>query len=148
MSQHKDWSSSVRDFWNNTTSEIQSKCFQMRLWRKDKPKEQASPLGLSTDQLDSLRQLRSTQGWRHWEQALEALYKNETARLVGGLPHDEYLVVSGRVQTLETIYNLIDTLETQERHLNEHKRKPRTADPAHRALAFSGSPWYGLTSKP
>lgn len=76
---------------------------------------------------------------------MEALYRNETARLVGGLPHDEYLVVSGRVQSLETVYQLIETLDQAEKQINEHKRPTGKPDTTRNDLAFAGSHWFDLS---
>jgi hypothetical protein len=111
------------------------------------------PLGRSSDQLASLRQLRSNPLWQQWESVLEELHKQESSRLVGGLKHDEYLVVTGRVQSLETVYSLIETLDRQAREIDEHSSKRRDAErdtnasiAARRDLAFSGSNWWNIAN--
>jgi hypothetical protein len=81
---------------------------------------------------------------------LETLYKNETTRLVSGLKHRDYLRCSSRVETLETVYNLIETLDLQARAIDEHRSTAandnanRTA--VQRALAFSGSAYWNTVS--
>src|SRR5687767_11581516 len=68
----------------------------------------AYPLGLTGEQVASLRALRSTPAWRHYSAALSQLYEAEAGKLISGLAHDPYLIVSGRVQAYEHALTLID----------------------------------------
>ena len=148
LNQPKDSPNSTSDSSKYSISEILKRCFPRRLKRNQsqaRTDPHPYPLNLSTDQLDSLRRLQSTPGWRQWQAVLEELYKNELARLVGGLEHKEYLVVSGRVQALETVYSLIDTLDRQAREIDEHKPDTRATERqirTQRDLAFAGSVWW------
>jgi hypothetical protein len=78
---------------------------------------------------------------------LEVLVDQEAARIAGGLDHDKYLVVSGRIQSLETVYSLIDTLDKTAREIDEHRSKSgdakRDAD-TRRDLNFAGSPYWAV----
>ena len=153
MNQPKDSPSSTSDSWKSSISEILKRCFPRRLNKRlNQPtgKAQEYPLGLSMDQLDSLRHLQSTPGWRQWQAVLGELYANELGRLVGGLKHEEYLVVSGRIQTLETVYSLIETLDRQARAIDDHKPDTRATERAiqtARDLAFAGSVWWNPSRK-
>lgn len=86
---------------------------------------------------------------------MEALYSHELAKLVSGLEHKEYLKAAGRVEALETMYHLIDTLDQTERQLNEHRSRATDAKRdtdqrirTQRDLALAGSPWFDIARKP
>lgn len=85
---------------------------------------------------------------------MEAVHSQELSRLVGGLPHDEYLKETGRVQMVEMLFNLIENLDKVERELNEHRSraadtKRHTDERARtqRDLALAGSPWFDIARK-
>jgi hypothetical protein len=59
------------------------------------------------------------------------------------------------MQALETVYQLIDTLDKQASELNEHRSRTATAKRdtderirTQRNLALAGSPWFSIVNKP
>lgn len=108
------------------------------------------PLGLSQDQVDSLRSLRSTPQWRSYSEALAAVSERELGRIVRGLPHDEYLIACGRFQAVEAFLTVIDHVDQKAREMDEHRApavSQRTADTDRTNLTFAGSPFWDAVRK-
>lgn len=107
------------------------------------------PLGLNQEQVDSLRRLASTPQWRTYTEALQAVCETEFARILSGLPHDQYLMKTGRVQALMEVLTLPDTLDQKAQEIDEHSRtaaeratNESTGRDASRILATLGSPYF------
>jgi hypothetical protein len=114
--------------------------------RPSKPQQApAYPLGLSQDQVDSLRQLRSIPQWRSYSEALQAVCESDMARLLSGLPHDQYLLTCGRIQSRMESLTLLDTLDQKAREIDEHSRP--APEPTFRDLPFVGSVWWDAHRK-
>ena len=119
--------------------------FLSRAWNKvrpqPKPGEVQYPLGLSRDQVDSLNQLLSTPQWRTYTEALQAVCEQDFARILSGLPQDQYQLYCGRIQARLEVLALPDTITSKARELDEHSRPART-EPDPNDLAFYGSPYF------
>lgn len=103
------------------------------------------PLGLTAQDIDSLKALRVSPHWKHFTTALERLGEQQAAELASGLPHDKYLFASGAFTALRRVYTLADDLIAAAAHLKEHSnaRDAKHADlNARHAASFVNSPWY------
>ena len=112
------------------------------------PGEVQYPLGLSRDQVDSLRKLASTPQWRSLSEALQAVCENEMARIIKGLPQDEYQLKCGRVQALMDVLTLPETIDLKAQELDDHARQPDATPSGKRNLTFFGSPYFSPSRKP
>lgn len=108
-----------------------------RLTRKRPADPEAGVLGLKTNQLEGLEALTQHNLWRHWQATLEVLLEQRLARLSSGLPHDEYLKLSGETRLLIQLVTLPDTITATERARHEQQR-PVEREPSH----FLNTPFY------
>jgi len=110
------------------------------------PKAPASyPLGLTADQVQSLRQLQSTPQWRTYTEALSRVYELECGTVFRKLSHENYLHQIGICHGLESALGLIQTIDTQARSIDDHTSdRPAPKPPG---LAFVGGNWYDLATK-
>lgn len=125
--------------------------------RRSPPPSSAAPvypLGLNQEQVDSLRKLGSTPQWRTYTEALTQVCEAEVSRILAGLPQEEYLRRTGRVQALMEILTLPSTLDLKAKEIDEHRSASaeRTADEsdARRArtiIATAGSPYFRSSGK-
>ena len=74
--------------------------------------------------------------------------ESEFRLLLSGLPHDQYLVKSGRIQALMDVLTLPDTIDLKAKELDEHQRSPAEPAPGKRDLTFFGSPLWSPSRKP
>lgn len=103
---------------------------------------QAFPLGLNRDQVEAVVKLASTPQYNSYTAALQAVSEKEFAQLLSGLPHDQYLLLCGRIQARLEVLSLPETLELKLRELDEHRRTPDTPDRSRHDLALVGSPYW------
>ena len=119
-----------------------------RLFSPRQGQEPQYPLGLNRQQVSSLQHLASTPQWRTFTEALQAVCDNDIARLISGLPHDEYLKKCGRIQALMDVLTLPETLDQKAKDLDEHQRRTRDPAPGKRDLTFFGSALWSPSRKP
>lgn len=104
------------------------------------------PLGLNREQVEALQHLASTPQWRSFSAALEAVCEQQFAQMIRGLPHEQYLVLCGKTQTLLDVLALPETIQQKASELHE---RTRTADAAPNASRFFGTGWFrDLNIKP
>ena len=131
------------------TSQTLTESFLRRVWKKAPPPSRpgpaspAYPLGLNQDQVNSLRLLHSTPQWQTFTVALQAVCETELSRIITGLPHDQYLIACGRLQSKLEVLSLPETIDLKASELDEHQRHSASTAPESRsANAFFGGPWY------
>ena len=108
-----------------------------RMTRKRVPVPEAGPLGLRADQVEALEGLIRSPLWRSWQAVLETLLEQRMARLASGLPHDEYLKLSGETRLLIQLAHLPETITATERVRHE-RQHPVQRDASH----FVNSPCF------
>ena len=106
------------------------------------------PLGLTKDQVASLRLLSSTPQWRTFTEALQAVCENEIARLIKGLSQDEYQLKCGRIQALMDVLTLPETIDLKAKELDDHARQSDAPPSGKRDLTFFGSPFWSPSRAP
>ena len=106
------------------------------------------PLGLSADQVASLRQLSSTPQWRSLSEALEAVCEREMQAILGGLPQEQYQLKCGKVQALMDVLTLPETIDLKAQELDDHARRTTDVAPGKRNLTFFGSPLWSPSRPP
>lgn len=133
---------------SNTTSGILTRFFRRRLAKRPapspKPSEPQYLLGLSAEQVQHLRQLRSTPSWPHYLEALSRDFETEATKLFSGLSHDAYLHQLGVVHGIESAIGLIERIDAHAQQTHEHAGPARAAEPPHH---FFGSDWFTIADR-
>jgi hypothetical protein len=107
------------------------KSLSRRLRTRRKVDPEAGPLGLSKVHLEGLERLTQQPLWRHWQEVMEVLLDQRVARLIGGLPHEEYLKLSGEVRLLIQLVALPETITATERVRNERQQPEQQRSTGH-----------------
>ena len=123
--------------WSNTISAMRSRFSRLRTQRSKAPAV-TGPLGLSPPDLEALDHLRSTPAWRHYSQAMEAVYNQQLSALIRPLAHDGYLFQCGVVFALERAATLVDDLLIA----RDNHARVQPKQPSPDARAFLGTPWW------
>ena len=115
------------------------KSLSHRLLKRRKVEPEAGPLGLSPTHLEGLAVLTTQPSWRHWRAVLEVLLDQRVHRLVSGVPHDEYLKLSGETRLLIQLVALPETITATERVRHERQQPEQRTGTSH----FVNTPFYG-----
>lgn len=110
-------------------------------WRRSPPPP-PGPLGLNPDQVRLVRSLPDNPAWRAWEAAVDQVFRADMERLFQGLPHDDYLLVMGRVQAIRQLASLPALLDAHGRAQQEARTRHDRSDPSVRPAAFYGTGWF------
>lgn len=70
------------------------------------------------------------------------------ARILSGLPQEQYQLKCGKVQALLDVLSLPETIDQKAREIDEHQRPADPGTSAKRDLTFFGTPLWSPSRKP
>lgn len=118
------------------------KAWQDRRFLKNKSPDKL-PLGLSKDQVGSLRQLVGHHSWPTYSRLLESVGESLIREVIQGLPQEKYLAKCGEIQMLERLMELPHVILDKVTELEDHANARQHNDTA--AATLVSTPfWRGF----
>ena len=114
-------------------------------WGHKTPPDRQYPMGLTADQVDSLRQLLAHPSWKVYSVLLERVGEHLLTEMMRGVAHEQYLATCGELKMLERLIELPQVIlnKVTEMGDREDARQRISATAAEdRANAFVNTPFW------